>query len=164
MAISDSNLGLYLTDHFAGSVLAVELLDQLMKSCAAAETVSALGGLRDEIEQDRRELKRFMDGLNIAESRPRKSAAWMSAKLTEMKLRLEDGAAGPLRLLESVEIVALGIDGKRALWRSLEAAAEIVPELRRVDFAGLAERAVEQRRRAEEIRLSAARAALTDLR
>lgn len=40
----------------------------------------------------------------------------------------------------------LGIDGKRALWRSLEVAAEIVPELRRVDFAGLAERALEQRR------------------
>jgi len=92
--------------------------------------VSALGGLRDGIERDRRELKRFMDGPNIAASRPRKSAAWMSAKLTEMKLRLEDGATGPVRLLESVEIVAP--------WHRRQAGALALSGSRRRDCAGTA--------------------------
>jgi glycine/D-amino acid oxidase-like deaminating enzyme len=65
-----------------------------------------------------------------------------------------------VRLLESVEAVALGIDGKLALWRSLSAAAEINAELRGVDYGQLSQRAEEQRERAEKVRLSAAKTAL----
>lgn len=160
---SDNPLALYLTDHLAGSVLAVDLLTQMETNYAGTETGKALAALRDEIERDRQELKRFMHELRVGESRVRKSAAWMTAKFTEMKLRLEDRAQGPLRLLESVELVALGIDGKLALWRALEAAAEILPELRRLDFASLAQSALDQRRRAEDIRLAAAKTALTQV-
>ena len=105
-----------------------------------------------------------MDRLHITESRPRKATVWLTAKLAEIKLNIEDEGSGPLRLLESVEAVALGIDGKLALWRSLSAAAEIDAELRGVDYERLAQRAEKQRQRAEKVRLSAAKAALAPMR
>lgn len=156
----DNHLAAYLNDHLAGSVMAVDLLAQLEETHAGTEIARVLTELRADIEADRRELKILMNKLKITESRPRKATAWLTAKLAELKLRVEDKKGGPLRLLESVEAVALGIDGKLALWRSLAAAAELAAELRGVDYERLGQRAQAQRRRIEEIRLTAARAAL----
>jgi len=156
----DNHLAAYLNDHLAGSVMAVDLLAQLEETHAGTEMARVLTELRAEIEADRRELKILMNKLKITESRPRKATAWLTAKLAELKLRVEDKKGGPLRLLETVETIALGIDGKLALWRSLAAAAELAAELRGIDYERLGQRAQAQRRRIEEIRLTAARAAL----
>jgi hypothetical protein len=153
-------LAAYLNDHLAGSIMAVDLLAQLENSHAGTQMARVFSELRGDIESDRRALKTLMDRLHIIESRPRKATAWLTAKLAEIKLNIEDEGSGPLRLLESVEAVALGIDGKLALWRSLSAAAEINAELRGVDYGQLSQRAEEQRERAEKVRLSAAKAAL----
>ena len=64
-----------------------------------------------------------------------------------------------LRLLEALELVAVGIEGKRALWRSLAVASEDVPELQGVDYEHLLQRSEEQQRRVETVRLEAAKAA-----
>jgi hypothetical protein len=158
--MADNHLAAYLNDHLAGSVMAVDLLAQLEETHAGTEIERVLTELRADIEADRRELKILMNKLKITESRPRKATAWLTAKLAELKLRVEDKKGGPLRLLESVEAVALGIDGKLALWRSLATVAELAVELRGVDYERLGQRAQAQRRRIEEIRLTAARAAL----
>jgi hypothetical protein len=114
-----------------------------------------------KIEADRRELQILIEKLGIRESAARKTTAWLAAKLAEVKLRLEDGTAGPLRLLETLEAVALGIDGKlAALWRALETVAETAAEVRKIDYARLVARAQEQRELAEAMRLIAARLAL----
>jgi hypothetical protein len=157
--MAQNYLGAYLNDHLAGSVVAIDLLTQLENTHTGTEVAHLLADLRRDIEEDRRVLRDLMKTLEIAESGPRKALAWSTAKLTEVKLRLEDKACGALRMLESVEAVALGIDGKLALWRSLRAAADIAPKLNRLDYERLAERAEGQRMRAEEIRLRA-RAAL----
>jgi hypothetical protein len=60
------------------------------------------------------------------------------------------------RLLESLEVVGLGIHGKLALWQALKTAAEELPPLRGpVDYERLTRRAEEQRRRIEIVRLEA---------
>jgi hypothetical protein len=113
------------------------------------------------VEADRKELESLMSALEISESRTRKASAWIAEKFTELKLRFDDPAAdGDLRLLESIEAVALGIDGKRALWRSLAAAAAGAPKLQMLDYERLEHRAEEQRSRIEAVRLDAARKAL----
>jgi hypothetical protein len=88
------------------------------------------------------------------------AAAWLWEKMAEIKLRLDDPANGPLHLFEALEAVALGIEGKRALWRSLAAAAEDHSRLGGTDYGCLEQRADEQRRRVETVRLEAAKAAL----
>ena len=150
----------YLNDHLAGSVTAVDLLHELEKIHRGTELAQTVAALRAEIEADQKELKALMAALGIAESRPRKTSAWTTARLVELKLHLDDDAAGALRLLETAEAVALGIDGKLALWRALGTAAEITTRLSGVDYQRLARRAEEQRQQVEEIRLHAAKAAL----
>ena len=154
-------LATYLNDHLAGSVAAIELLEHLEAAYADTTIARFFTELREEIAADRRELEGLMGRLHVAESRPRKVSAWLTEKFTELKLRLDDSARGPLRLLESLEVVGLGIHGKLALWRALGAtAAEVSPGLQGlIDYEPLAQRAEEQRRRVEVVRLEAAKAA-----
>ncbi|HEU4342524.1 MAG TPA: hypothetical protein VFU31_13230 [Candidatus Binatia bacterium] len=158
--MNNEHLAAYLNDHLAGSVAAVELLEHLENAHAGTEMARLFAAVLADIEADRQELKGLMDRLHISESRPRKATAWLAGKMTELKLRLEDRAGGPLRLLEGVEAVALGIEGKLALWQALNAAAEVAPALRGVDYERLAQRARDQRERLEGVRLQAAEAAL----
>lgn len=156
-------LATYLKDHLAGSVAAVELLAHLEAVYPGTDMARFFTALRDDIEADRHELERLMHHLQIFESRSRKASAWMAGKFTELKLRLDDRARGPLRLLESLEAVGLGIHGKLALWRALSAAASVNPALHgTLDYQRLEKRAEEQREAVEILRLEAAKAAFKD--
>ena len=156
--MADEHLATYLNDHLAGSVLAVDLLERL--EVADTDMTDSLAALRNDIEADRRELQALMSRLGIVESRSRKVSGWLAEKLTQLKLRVDDRASGSLRLLESLEAVALGIDGKLALWRALKVAAEVASGLQGIDYERMTQRAEEQRQRVEVLRLEAAKAAL----
>jgi hypothetical protein len=155
------SLGVYLNDHFAGSVAAVELLRHWQAAQQDHPATPALAGLREEIIKDQGELERLMRALNIALSAPRRVSAWLTEKLTEAKLLVDDPGDTGLRRLEMLEALAVGIDGKRALWAALDGCAAAVPALRQLDYSRLSTRADQQRRIVEELRLDAARAALT---
>jgi hypothetical protein len=157
--MSKERLAVYLNDHLAGSVVAVEILERL--ETEAADLAPDLRILRTDIERDRDELKTIMDRLAILQSRVRKAGSWIVEQLGEVKFEVDDDSGGPLRRLERLEAVALGIEGKAALWSALKAAAEVTPELRGTDYDRLEERAKEQRSRVEVFRLQAARTALT---
>jgi hypothetical protein len=155
----------YLNDHLAGSVAATELLKHIEAAYADMEIARFFAELRRDIAMDCRELHGLMDRLQVAESRPRQASAWLTEKFTELKLRLDDSARRPLRLLESLEVVGLGIHGKLALWRALNAAADVSPELQGLlDYERMAQRAEEQRCRVEVVRLEAAKAAFAAAR
>jgi HAD superfamily hydrolase (TIGR01509 family) len=157
-AMSKEYLSTYLNDHLAGSYLAVEILDHL-----AAETPSlssSLSALKAEIEEDREQLKTLMAKQHIEESRVRKAGGWIADGLTEFKLAVDDDEKGRLRRLERLEALAIGIDGKIALWRALDAAARANTELGGMDYEGLIKRGQDQRARVETLRLQAAREAL----
>jgi hypothetical protein len=160
--MAKEHLATYLNDHLSGSVAAIELLKNLQAAYTETELAHFCAELRNDIEADRQELKQLMDRLEIKQSGARKAGAWITEKLAELKMRLDDSAHGPLRLLESLEAVELGINGKLALWRALIAAAEIAPALRgALDYQRLAKRATEQIERVEAHRLKAAKAAFT---
>lgn len=158
--MADKHLATYLNDHLAGSVAALELLESLEAEHAGTPLESFLTGLRADIAADSQELEALMNRLHVAESRTRKASAWIAEKVTELKLRLDDPAGGALRLFESLEALSLGIEGKRALWLALAATAKDAPALQVLDYERMAQRAEEQRRRVEEVRLEAAKRAL----
>jgi hypothetical protein len=160
--MTNEHLATYLNDHLAGSVAAIELLEDLEAAYAGNELERFFTDLRNDIEADRQELNGLMEQLEIAQSRPRKAGAWIAGKFAELKMRLDDSAHGPLRLLESLDAVELGITGKLALWQALIAAAEVAPALRgALDYQRLARRATEQIERVELRRLEAAKAAFS---
>lgn len=158
--MAKEHLATYLNDHLAGSIVALQLLEHLETVHRGTEVGRCVAGLQADIDADRRELESLMRRLNVAESRTRKASAWLSEKLSEIKLRLDDTATGDLSRLEAFELLALGIEGKLSLWRSLSAAAEESPALRVADYEGLLRRAEDQRGRAESVRIEAAKRAL----
>jgi hypothetical protein len=158
--MADEHIATYLNDHLAGSVVAVELMENLEAVYADTPVAEFIAKLHADIEADRQELKDLMDRLHVSESTARKASAWLTEKLTELKLRLDDPTRGDLRLFESLEALSLGIEGKRCLWLALSAAAEVSPQLRIADYKRLMQRAEEQRGRVERKRLEVAKAAL----
>jgi hypothetical protein len=158
--MANEHLETYLNDHLAGSVVAIELMENLEGVYADTPVAEFVAKLRADVEADRQELRGLMERLQISESKTRKASAWLSEKLTELKLRFDDSKRGDLRLFESFEALSLGIEGKKSLWLALSAAAEVSPGLRIADYERLKQRADEQRDRVETKRIEVAKAAL----
>ena len=162
--MANDHLSTYLNDHLAGAVAALDLLARLEAAQAGTPAASALAELRADIAADRQKLEALMARLEIDESRSRKALAWIAERATHLKLRLDDSSDGALARLEALDALAVGVEGKRALWQALAAAADGSPGLEGVDYDRLTQRADEQRDRIEVLRLEAARSALVEER
>ena len=158
--MANRSLATYLNNHVAGAVMALELLERLKEEGAGAKEGPVLATLHTEISADRQTLEALMTELGITSSVPQQASAWLTEKLSEVKLLLDDPEGMALRRLESLEALALGITGKEALWHSLAVAAETAPELARRDYAQLINSAEQQRDVVENLRREAAREAL----
>lgn len=150
----------YLNDHLAGSVAGVELAER----CLADETGTPLGaflaGLVPEIERDRQELKELIGRLDGGENALKKAAGWLAEKVGEVKLGDRFSADPDLSRLERLEVLLLGVRGKLALWRALEALEPADARfLGGIDLAELSSRAEGQLAGLERHRLEAARRA-----
>jgi hypothetical protein len=151
------NLNSYLNDHLAGSVGALELLDRLIDIYQGKPLERFFRDLRNEIDADQETLKELIAKLGAKESAVRKTGAWIVEKLSRTKIQLSKTGDGEMGLFLALEALALGITGKRSLWRALAAAAETVTQLRGPDYGTLEKRAMGQRDRVETKRLEVAR-------
>lgn len=158
--MTNAYVATYLNDHLAGSVGALEILEKLESAHRGTPIGAAIGGLRVDIAEDQRELERLMEQLAVTRSLARQATAWLAEKAAALKLALDDPNGGTFRLFESLEALAIGVDGKLALWQALAVAADEAPDLRVLDYEVLTERAEDQRCRIEELRLDAAKHAL----
>ena len=146
----------YLNDHLAGSVAAIELLDDLIKHHSEDRFGKIFRDLCDEIEADQETLRNLIRKLGAEESAMRKAGAWVAEKFSRVKIGDADDS---VELLQALEALALGITGKQLLWRSLGAIAPNFAALQGMDFGELEKRAQEQFERVETLRLEMAREA-----
>jgi len=156
-----THLVVYLNDHLAGAVGALEILDSLTARTDTPELSRFATELRKAIAEDYEELKAMMSRAGVEVSTGRRVAGWIGDKAAELKTYVDDPLNGALRTFEQIEVVAVGIDGKRALWAALAAAAAGIPELQSVDYSRLTVRANQQRQAIEERRLQWAITVLT---
>jgi hypothetical protein len=159
--MSSSSLITYLNDHLAGSVAALQLVDHLLEQQPLGADPQ-LRAIRGEIQEDQKVLQGILKSVGGKESPVRKAAAWLTEQVGQAKLRLDDSGSGNLRVLEALEALSLGIQGKASLWRALATVKDIRPGLDRADFRRLERRAQHQFDRVDALRLRAARAALAD--
>lgn len=152
-------LAIYLNDHLAGSTAGVELARRLRGSNEDdPEFGPALAELCAEIEADRETLKEAMDQLGVGQSKLKPLAAVLAERVGRLKLNGRLWGYSPLSRLDELELLQIGVAGKRRLWRALEHThASDLPDL---DLGALAERATEQLRRLETLHLKAAALAL----
>jgi hypothetical protein len=146
-------LATYLNDHLSGATAALELLDHMEQS--HRELAPFLQKLRHDIDLDRKELEALMGRLGATRGAVRQAAAWVAEKFARLKMKVDDPSGSKLKLLESLEAVAIGIHGKWSLWHALK----VVPAASGPDYDKLIARAEEQRERIEAVRLDAARVA-----
>ena len=155
--MSMEDLTIYLNDHLAGSVSAIELVDHLIETYKGKPLEPFFTNLRNEIDADQRTLQDLIRKLGEKESAVRKAGAWVAEKLARMKVRVNDSEKDQMGLLQALEGLLLGITGKRALWSALEVASENVALLRGLDYARLQQRAREQCDLVDAKRLESAR-------
>ena len=159
--MSKDALTTYLNDHVAGSVAALELLDHLIPLLQGSTREQELLTIRREVAEDQNVLLGLLGRVGAKESGVRNTLARITEKLGRLKLRLDDPGDGQFRTLEALEALALGIQGKVALWRALAAASRQLAEIGILDYAGLEQRARDQFNRVDAIRLQVAADALS---
>jgi hypothetical protein len=155
--VSHAYLSKYLNDHLAGADAALEILAALQR----LDSPALWRPIESEIREDRAELERLMHIAGAPSSPIRQATAWTAEKLAELKMRVDDPSSGALRRLELMDALAMGIEGKRALWMALQRAALRQPTLANVDYERLIARADAQRLTVEERRLTIAEDALS---
>jgi hypothetical protein len=153
----EEDLTIYLNDHLAGSVGALELLDRLIETYKGKPLEEFFTELRNEIDADQDTLKDLIETIGQKESAVRKAGAWLSEKVSRAKIRLSDSGEGQMGLFHALEGLVLGITGKRGLWTVLAAAADTVPQLRALDYGRLEKRAEQQCERVDAKRLEIAK-------
>jgi hypothetical protein len=149
-------LATYLNDHLAGASGGLELARRLADRYRDGEAGVFLDQLVREIEQDRDALRGAMERLEIPENNIKQAMAWAGEKVS--RLKPNDAFLSPSRLSRLIELeaMALGVEGKLSLWRSLESAGVSAG----LDLPRLIERAIAQREGLERHRREAASAVL----
>jgi hypothetical protein len=147
-------LPIYLNDHLAGSTLGRDLSRRAAANNQGTSYGPFLDELAQEIDEDRDTLIRLMKGRGVTINHFKAAAAWTGEKLGRLKLNGRLRGYSPLSRVVEIELLALGVHGKLALWRALERLGSPDP-VPGVDLTELIRRAEKQREGLEEHRLKA---------
>jgi hypothetical protein len=131
----------YLEDHRSGAVGAVELLEALERRADGSDVGRFASDILRMVRADVQVLDRLIEAVGDR-SRLKEAAAWVGQKVAHLKMPGHGGH--DLCVFESLEALALGILGKRALWQALAQTAVHDPRLGGVDYDVLILRAEEQ--------------------
>jgi hypothetical protein len=149
----------YLEDHLAGSVQAIELIESIRDHHRNEELGGFASQLLLEVKSDQKILMQIAEAIGDGGSSLKNTAAWIAEKFTRIKLHRRSNKG--LGAVEALEVLQLGIHGKWALWCALAEIAPAYPEISRIDFHELAQRAERQKSAVEERRLKVVRATFT---
>jgi hypothetical protein len=153
----ENPLAIYLHDHLAGAAFAVDLLQAIRNKHSNDPLGEFAVTILREVEQDRTTLTTLADRVGSGTSVLKELSAWMSEKVSRIKLNRETHSLGTF---EALEFLALGILGKLALWDALKTLPPSDNRLQGIDLDYLASRARTQHAQVEERRLAEARIVL----
>jgi ribosome assembly protein YihI (activator of Der GTPase) len=151
-------LAAYLHDHLAGSNFAIELLKNLEEQRAGEALGAFAASELALLLEDRGILQGLVDRMRAESSAVKEAAAWVAEKASRFKLR--HPRSRDFEAFEALELLAIGVHGRIALWRVLSVLAHGDPRLGGRDFETLAVRAQQQHDRVEQQRMQIAPSAL----
>jgi hypothetical protein len=157
--ITTDQLTIYLQDHRAGAQFGTELARRARDANKGTELGDFLAKLAEEIDEDRAALEDIMGRLGVRIDRLKVAGAWTVEKLGRLKLNGRLTSRAPLSTVIELEGLAAGVEGKLALWRSLEEIAPDEPRLDPAEVERLKGRAQRQLRGIRTHHKKAARAA-----
>ena len=151
--IHSSNLERYLNDHLAGASGALQLLDDLAKRKNAPEESAFYRDLHDRVKSDFQLLADLLEKLDLSQDRLSQAGGVLSMKVGRLKM-MWDGLNPPdLGFMEALEMLELGVSGKKLLWVALSEIKPHCAAFAEIDFDALIESATTQRDQLESRRL-----------
>ena len=157
--MSTEHIAVYLNDHLAGAAAGLSMMDDLASRTEGTGLAAKLRALAAEVREDQQLLRDVLARIAASERRAAQAAAWVTEKVSEGRLALAARSHPALALLEGLESLALGLQGKLAVFRVL---AEVGPHdsrLADLPFAARADRTEAQHAMIEAERRAAAREA-----
>lgn len=112
--------------------------------------------LQERVEADRALLEDLLRKIGKEPNGFLKMAGGIASRFVGIKLMWEQVEPHKLGLFEALEMLALGVQGKRLLWVALMDVADWFPEWDGIDFVGLELQAIQQRDDIEFWRIQAA--------
>lgn len=158
----DNELTRYINDHLAGASGALLLVEEIATKHDDPEAKDFFFDLKDKILADREQLEDLLRRIEEKPSTLLKAAGAIGARLGGIKLMWEEIEPGKLGMFEALEMLALGIQGKRLLWVVMQNIQPWFPEWEGLDFQELELEAIRQRDTVEEYRVSAAHDSLIE--
>jgi hypothetical protein len=149
----------YLNDHLAGAQVAVQLLESMRNQNDDQEFRQFASVLLPEIQADNQTLRRIAEKIGSGPSGIKQAGGWLLEKAARLKL----GHTGSrnFELFQSMELLALGVQGKLSLWKALRTASGQDARLGGYDFESLIWRAQKQYDEVESQRLKLAQSVLS---
>jgi hypothetical protein len=138
-------LHVYLNDHRSGAMTGTALVRKLRSRFEGTDRAPFFSQLAADVEADLETLDTLMARLQIRPNRVKHAAGWVAEKASRLKLNPWFNGSPRFTVLLEIEVLSLGVEGKLAMWRSLQAIAPTTPELKSVPLDQLVTRAEQQR-------------------
>lgn len=156
----DRYLSIYLNDQLALGVLWRELAGRAQRNNRDSEIGTALAEVATGIAEDVETFKMIMRRLGVRRNPAKVALAFGAERLGRLKPNGRLTRYSPLSRFVELEILTMGVEGKKVLWTTLRDLAGLAVRLPDVDFDELIRRADQQRRTLEPHRVWAGTAAL----
>jgi hypothetical protein len=153
----DKYLAIYLNDQLALGIGWRELARRARGQNEGTPLGEALERVAAGIAEDVEAFEGIMERLGIGRDRLKPPLAMVAERLGRLKLNGQLRGYSPLSRFAELDVLAMGIEGKKILWANLRDLADLHRRLPSVDFEGLIERAGRQRAELEPFRVAAGR-------
>ena len=154
-------LRIYLNDQLALGVGWRELARRAAKANRGTETGAALERVATAVAEDVETFAEIMARLGHRRNRVKTGLAVAGERAGRLKLNGRLGSYSPLSRFVELDVLVMGIEGKKILWENLADLAGLRGRLPDVDFDELVARAERQRDELEPHRRAAASALRT---
>ncbi|MFL5861406.1 MAG: cupin domain-containing protein [Solirubrobacteraceae bacterium] len=154
------SLGIYMNDQLAAGVAWREVARRTARENRGTPGGEELAEVADAIAEDVERFAEIMTRLEIPRSRLKPALAMAAERAGRLKLNGRLAGYSPLSRFLELDVLAMGIEGKKILWVNLAHLAHLRERLPDVDFDALMARAQEQRDRLEPFRAQAGAATL----
>ena len=137
----------YLHEHLTGAHAAIRVVEWLRRT--QTDERPLFDWLYNEFEADHQVVQAILRMLGASSGSPKRLLGQASGSVLK---RMAGGAAGDLSLFRTLEALALGVQGKRCMWRALQAVRPVLQlpgtrSLSDLDAAAVRQwEAIEQRR------------------
>ena len=139
----------YLRDHLGGADMAIRVVHRLASTHRGTEDGTLFRRLSKEFEEDRSVVRTLLTQLGASARSIKRASGFASGTVLSVTA---GGEPGDLSLLRTLEAFAIGVQGKRCLWRALQNLRTVQSTIGDMNFVELEARAVRQWEAIEERR------------